>query len=360
MAVQSVALQPISSTSFLSRRMRRFLPVAGVTLLATLLLTIYLSPLVYMLVTSLESPEQRNLVGAPVLYPANYAFYEYQGKDYPLYSVPIDGGIQVWALFKKGREQSQFIDPNNLDAGPIEWVGRWRTLDPVWRVDSHPENFGEAWDRLDFLRLFRNTFAIAAIGDVGTLISSVLVAYGFSRFRLPGKNTLFMILIGTIILPGFVTFIPTYALFVRIGWNQTWLPLTVPHFFANAYNVFLLRQYFMTIPREMDEAAMIDGASPLRTLLSVILPQAIPGVVAVALFHFYFAWNDFFGPLVYLSQRPDLQPISVGLTQFTFRYGFEPHLVQAGAILALILPVVIFIFTQRIFIQGVVITGVEK
>ena len=120
-------------------------------------------------------------------------------------------------------------------------------------------------------------------------------------------------LLATIMLRAQVTLVPTYILFTRLGWTGTWLPLIVPHFFANAYNVFLLRQYFMTIPRDLDEAAMIDGASPFRILRSVIVPQAIPAIVAVTLFHFFFAWNEFLMSLVYVGGNPDLWPLSLGI-----------------------------------------------
>jgi multiple sugar transport system permease protein len=208
--------------------------------------------------------------------------------------------------------------------------------------------------------LFFNTLMIALLGLIGTLFSCTLVAYGFSRFRIPGKDLLFTVLISTIFLPEAVTIVPTYTFFVKIGWVGTWLPLIVPHYFGNAYNVFLLRQYFMTIPREMDEAAMIDGAGPFRTLLSVILPQALPVIVAVGLFHLVFAWNDFFGPLIYLSTRPDLQPLAVGLSRFQGIHFTNPPLIQAASLLTLIVPVILFFAAQRVFMQGVVITGVEK
>jgi multiple sugar transport system permease protein len=186
------------------------------------------------------------------------------------------------------------------------------------------------------------------------------VAYAFARFPIPGKNILFIILIGTIILPSQVTLIPTYAFFAKIGWTGTWLPLIVPHFFANAYNVFLLRQFFMTLPRELDEAAMIDGATPFQVLTKVIIPQAWAAIISVGLFHFIFAWNDFFTPLIYLLGKPELQPISVGVQIFNFQYGPRPELVQATSLMALALPVIIFFFAQKIFMRGVVITGVEK
>ena len=164
---------------------------------------------------------------------------------------------------------------------PIVWVGSWRVLDHVWDFAPHWENFAKVWDLIDYPRLLFNTAAIAVIGMIGTLLSCTLVAYGFARFRFPGRGLLFTLLIATIFLPAAVTIIPTYTIIVKLGWVGTWLPLLVPTFFANAYDVFLMRQYFMTIPTEMDEAAAIDGAGPLRTLWSVLLPQSWPVVIAV-------------------------------------------------------------------------------
>ncbi len=205
-----------------------------------------------------------------------------------------------------------------------------------------------------------NTLFIAAVGTIGAVASSVCVAYGFSRYRFPGRNGLFLVLLSTIILPLQVTLIPTYAVFAALGWTGTWLPLIVPHFFANAYNVFLLRQYFLTIPRDLDEAAMIDGAGPFRILRSVIVPQAKAAIVAVSLFHFFFAWNDFFLPLIYLQGQQALEPLSVGIARFSGAYSQEPTLIQAAAVMAMVVPVVVFFLAQRAFMRGVVITGVEK
>ena len=139
------------------------------------------------------------------------------------------------------------------------------------------------------------------------------------------------------------------------------MPLLVPAFFANAYDVFLLRQYLLTIPREMDEAASIDGAGPFRTLVSVILPQAWPVVIAVAIFHLVYSWNDFFQPLIYLSSTPDLQTVAVGLARFSgARVASDPGLIQAGTLMTLAIPVLLFLVFQRFFVRGIVITGVEK
>src|SRR5258706_16434611 len=268
--------------------------------------------------------------------------------------------MKQYALVKGYREDSIFIDPAHPENGTFDWTGRYRTLAPVYQFSITWENFQAAWDEINFVLLFRNTIAIAILSTIGTLASSILVAYGFARFPIPGKNVLFIILISTIILPPQATLIPLFILFSKIGWTGTWLPLIVPAFFANAYDVFLLRQYFMTMPKELDEAAMIDGAGPLRILISVVIPQAIPAIIAVTLFHFFYTWNDYFNPLVYLLGRTDLNPLSVGIGNFFGTFGRYPGQAMATAVIAIVLPAIIFFLAQRQFVQGIVITGVDK
>jgi len=260
---------------------------------------------------------------------------------------------------KEGAEISQFIDPAN-PGQIIEWKGNWRQLVNSYKWDPQWKNFAEVWTYLDFGRLLFNTIAIAALGTLGTVLSCTAVAYGFARFRLPAKGLLFTLLIGTIILPSEVTLIPTYIVFYKIGWVGTWLPLIVPHFFANAWNVFLMRQFIMGIPREIDEAAMIDGANPLQTLLYVIIPQAAPAMVAISLFHFFWAWNDFFQPLIYLAGKPALYTISVAMQTFQVQYGGRPELTMTASLMATVIPFILFFLGQRFFMQGIVVTGVEK
>lgn len=328
--------------------------------IALFLLVLFLAPLANMLFTSTKTFAQMSEPGAPI-WPALPATFEYEGKELGVYIVPMeDGSTENLAMLTPGRRQSTFIDPDNPEAGPIVWEGNWRALDRPWSFAPTWSNYPQAWRQINFPLLFYNTMMIAVLGIVGTLFSCILVAYGFARFRFFGRNVLFTVLIATIFLPGAVTIVPTYAFFMSIGWVGTWLPLIVPHFFANAYNVFLLRQYFMTIPREIDDAAMIDGANPLQILLRIILPMSVPVIVAVTLFHLVFAWNDYFGPLIYLTTRQDLQPIAVGLTRFNSQYGSNPPLIQAAAAMASILPILLFFAAQRVFMQGVVVTGVDK
>jgi multiple sugar transport system permease protein len=341
------------------RRIRNLTAVSGVTLLGLLVASAFLMPLGYMAATSLKDAAQMSEPGAP-LYPAKASTFTWQGQDYPVYNVPTAEGMRQWALVDPRREDATFVDPAAPGNGTIEWQGRWRELEQAWQFDLKFENFVTVWNQIHFGRLLFNTFAIAIIGTLGTLLSSTVVAYGFSRFRFPGKNGLFLLLLSTIILPFQITLIPTFAVFLGLGWTGTWLPLLIPHFFANAYNVFLLRQYFVTIPRELDEAAMIDGASPLRVLISVIIPQSIPVLTAVGLFHFFFAWNDFFQPLIYLQGNVEAQPLSVGIAVFNALFSQKPTLIQAAAVMSIFVPVAIFFFAQRAFMRGVVITGVEK
>jgi multiple sugar transport system permease protein len=349
----------LSVTGPLRGQMRRFTAIAGVTLFATFVVSIFLMPLVYMAATAFKQEGQISTSGAP-LYPAVAASFEYEGQRLPLYEVPTDDGVQSWALLEPHRQDSLFIDPANPDAGPITWEGRYRTLEQSWEFHLNWGNFVSAWNLLDFPRMFFNTLVIAGLSTVGAVASAICVAYGFSRFKFPGRNGLFLVMLATIILPFQVTLIPTYAVYFALGWVGTWLPLIIPHFFSNAYNVFLLRQYFLTIPRDLDEAAMIDGAGPFRILRSVIIPQAIPAIVAVSLFHFFWAWNEYFLPLIYLQSAPELQPLSVGLGRFNSLYDSEPTLVQAAALMAMLLPVVVFFLAQRAFMRGVVFGGVEK
>jgi multiple sugar transport system permease protein len=331
------------------------------TFIAVVLVAAFLSPLLRSFTMSLKNPEQIAQVNDPLL-PMSPASFEYKGRPYDVYRVPMpDGATRELALIKKGRSSSTFVDPADPALALITWDGQWRTLEPAWQYDPQWHNYGDVWNQIDYPRLLFNTIAIAVLGTIGTVLSSTLVAYGFGRFRFPGRDLLFYLLIATIFLPGVVTIIPTYALFNKIGWVGTWLPLIVPTFFANAYDVFLMRQFFRTIPREMDEAAAIDGASPFRTLVSVLIPQAWPVIIAVAIFHLVYSWNDFFAPLIYLSTTPDLVTLPVGLASFQgARVAENPGLIQAGTLLTLIIPVIAFLVFQRFFTRGIVITGVEK
>jgi multiple sugar transport system permease protein len=348
--------------SRLTRYAREVLARFGVTALALAALGVFLLPLAYVLSTAFKLDSQMTTIGAP-LYPAAPATFSYEGQEYELYNVPVEEGSEVTrvlAMVKPRRESSDMMDPANPEAGVFRVEGRWRTWQAVYKFSPNLENFETAWEQVNFPRLFTNSILLAGISTIGTLFACIFVAYGFTRFQLPGKNILFVILISTIVLPPQATIIPLYILFSKLGWTGTWLPLLVPAFFANAFDVFLLRQYFLSIPKELDEAAMLDGANPLRILFSVIIPQALPAITAVTIFHFFFVWNQYFEPLVYLLGRERLYPVSVGIGAFVTTFSTYPGRSAATAVLAMALPAIMFFLAQRQFMQGVVITGVEK
>jgi multiple sugar transport system permease protein len=352
------AKEPTVTYRQLDRRSKRFVQGSLVTLVATVLLAAFLLPLVFMLTSSLKTEDQ--IANGRIL-PMSPETTFVDGDEVVLLNVPLDDGVRALALVRPGRQESVFVDPAD-PATEIVWAGNWRGLDPNYSLDLTWSNFGDAWDQTDpgMSRLLFNTGLIAGLGMVGTIVSWTLVAYGLSRFRIPMRNLILASLLATIILPRFVTLIPTYVLFDRFGWIGTILPLTVPHFFSNAYNVFLLRQFFLTIPRDLDEAAAIDGAGPMRTLLTVILPQAKGAVLAIALFHFFYAWNDFLEPLVFLGGAAEWAPVSVGLAKFLGIYDTNIPLVLSGAFIAMAIPLLVFVLLQRVFLRGIDLSGSVK
>src|SRR5688572_9569535 len=314
-----------------------------------------LIPLLYMISTSLKDPAQIRS-DSTSLFPRKPKTVEVNGNLEPLYRVNIDKQVHEYALIKKiPGGLGQFVDPARPDV-----IHELRINDQkqLYRWDIHWENYPEAIKAMPFWRYLGNTLIVTFVGMAGMLFSCSLVAYGFSRFRARWLNVLFLLLLSTIMLPSQVRLIPVYILFQQLGWINTLLPLIVPQFFANAYDVFLLRQFFMTIPLELDDAAKIDGANPLQILLYVILPQARPALVSVGIFHFLYAWNDFYEPLIFLHTRENWT-LAVGLQTFDALYTVNTHLIMAISVLMIVPPVLLFFFSQKIFTQGVVFSGVK-
>lgn len=224
-------------------------------------------------------------------------------------------------------------------------------------------NYIDAWTQAPFALFFQNTLIITVLAMFGQIVSSCLVAYGFSRFEFPGRDALFMLVIGTLILPTEVTIIPTFLGFKAVGWLDTWWPLILPAYFGGgAFSIFLFRQFFLTLPRALDEAAEIDGANSLRVLWSIILPLSKPAIATLAIFSFLGHWNDFFGPLIYLSTT-DKFTISLGLRFYqqvaTAGGPAREHLLMAAAFTATLPIVIIFFIFQRQFVQGIVLSGIK-
>jgi multiple sugar transport system permease protein len=238
---------------------------------------------------------------------------------------------------------------------------------PVWI--PHPvfiENFAAAWKTLPFnLYLFNTIFRYALPVTIGTVISSSLVAYGFSRIRFAGRDLLFGICLATMMIPFQVTMVPLFIIFRKLGWINSYLPLVIPAFFGNPWFIFLLRQFFRTIPEELLDAARIDGASELSILRYVIVPVSRPALTVVALFAFMGCWNDYLGPLIYLN-KPENYTLSIGIESLrrsmsvigTAKGNAYPYLMAVSTITTLPI-LIIFFFAQRTFIEGITLTGIK-
>lgn len=230
---------------------------------------------------------------------------------------------------------------------------------PVWIPD--PVIFTHYVTGINFIPFWSylwNTIIYCFFAVVGTIASSSLAAYSLARINWPGRNILFAILVCVMIVPGQVTIIPQFLIFRSLGWIDTLLPLTVPHFFGAPFFIFLLRQFFMTIPKELSEAARMDGASEWQIFWEVMIPLAKPVLATVGLFTFLNAWNDFLGPLVYLNSQTNYT-LSMGLQQFRGQYDSLWGPLMAVTTVMTVPVIIAFFFTQRLFIQGITLTGIK-
>lgn len=221
-----------------------------------------------------------------------------------------------------------------------------------WRWSNYPE----AMATVPLLTYLRNTLFLCAVTIFGAVASSAVVAYGFARIRFWGRDALFLIMLATMALPGQVTMIPVFSLFRSLGWYNTYLPLTVPAFFASPFLVFLLVQFFRTLPEELAEAARVDGAGEWRIFAQLMLPLSKPALAVCALFVFLGTWNEFFGPLLYIND-PERYTLAYGLQQFLSSYGGNWSLLMAASTLFTVPILILFFFAQRTFIQGIATTG---
>jgi multiple sugar transport system permease protein len=235
-------------------------------------------------------------------------------------------------------------------------IFQWPPL--LWPTTPQWENFIQATRYIPFWLYMKNTLVICLLSIIGTLISCTLIAYGFARIRWPGREVVFIIYLSTLMLPGQVTMIPLYVIFQKLGWVGTILPLVVPSFFGNTFFVFLLRQFFKTIPQELTDAARIDGANELGILWHIMLPLIKPALMTVALFTFLGAYRDFLGPLIYLTDQSQWT-ISLGLQLFKNMYGAQWQLMMAASALTMLPVMVLFFLTQRTFVEGITLTGIK-
>ncbi len=229
---------------------------------------------------------------------------------------------------------------------------RWLPSSPQWR--NYPEAIAGMGD---FWQYTANTLYLCVLSVIGTVASSALAAYGFSRIEWKGRDKVFLVLLGTMMIPFPVVMVPIFSLFKHLGWIGSFKPLWAPCFFGGAFNIFLLRQFFLGIPKDISEAARIDGCSELQIFLRIILPLCKPALLVVALFQFMFTWNDFLGPLIYLTRQRNFT-LALGLQSFQSQNGgTEWHYLMAASTLVVLPVVVLFFFTQRSFIEGIAATG---
>ena len=291
------------------------------------------------------------------------------GEQLPLYNVQTDAGLKQYALIKIVSGVGEFIDPQN--PGAIIKIklqqGKTRVAEPLMRVSFRWQNFPDAMNRgsrpgvgASFWVYLKNSLIIAFFSIIGTLVSNTPVAYAFARIKFPGRDTLFILVLATMMLPFQVTMIPLYLLFNEyLGWGDTFLPLIVPTFFANAYDVFLLRQFFRTIPEEMCDAARVDGASEWQIFTRIVLPLSVPVLATVSVFTFLWAWNDFTGPLLFLHS-PRNFTMALGLQDFQGQHSMVWNQMMAAAVVFTLPIIVAFFFAQKTFIQGIKLTGSKE
>jgi ABC-type glycerol-3-phosphate transport system permease component len=233
------------------------------------------------------------------------------------------------------------------------------TIPTVWIPNPIVwENYPNALSRIPFVRFLINSCITSFIPVVGSILSASMVAYSFARLNWPGKNFWFIILLSSMMLPAQVTMIPVYILYTKLHWINTYLPLTVPWFFGGAFYIFLLRQFFSTIPSELSHAALIDGCSHFDIWWRIFLPLSKPALVTIAIFTFLFTWNDFLGPLLYLKTEA-MYTLQVGLLYFREQYSVAWQELMAASTVVLLPTLVIFFLGQRLFVEGVTLTGMK-
>lgn len=250
---------------------------------------------------------------------------------------------------------------------PLAWtlstslksVGQLYLFPPKWIPDPiRWVNYREAVTNIPFGRYFLNTLLVTTLVIVGKVLSVTLVAFSFSRLRWWGRDVLFLIMLSTLMLPPHITLIPQFILFKQLGWIDTYLPLIVPEYFGGPFLTFLVRQFFMSLPRELDDAARIDGCSSFGVYWRIIMPLSTPAIIAVVILVFNNTWNDFLHPLIYLQSQQNFT-LALGLRLFQGEASTSWHLLMAASLLTMLPVVLLFFVAQRYFIQGVVFTGVK-
>ncbi len=348
------------------RGLRRFLGGLGKHALIIGVGMFFALPLLWMVSTSLKV--DRDVFHSPMRFlPHVNVVARVPGypQPLPLYNVTLDGQVQRLALVSIDSGQGLFVDPANpATQYPNVRMKFAEQLDQVgFRWQNYPDalNFNpRAGAGVTFLTYLRNSLLICFFAIIGTVISNALVAYGFARVNFPGRDFLFVCVLGTVMLPPQVTLIPQFIFFNDVmHWGNSFLPLIVPTFFANAYDTFLLRQFYRTIPEELCDAARIDGASEWDVFRRIVLPLSKPALAVVVITTFLFHWNDFLSPLIYLTS-PKNFTMALGLADFQGQRQIIWNLLMAASVIFTIPIVVAFFFAQKTFIQGIKLTGSKE
>ncbi|MGK3205598.1 carbohydrate ABC transporter permease [Amycolatopsis sp. MEPSY49] len=229
----------------------------------------------------------------------------------------------------------------------------------LWPTEWHFENFVNVFQKAPLLEYFGNSLLYSALATAGALLSAIPAAYALAKLRWRGQNLFFMLTVAAMLLPPQVTVVPLYDLWVRMGLTGTLVPLIVPYFFFDAFSIFLLRQFFLTIPKDYIEAAKIDGCNEFQAMVRVLIPMAKPGIAATAMFCFLFTWNDYFGPLLYTGENQDHWPLSLAIASFRGMHHVEWNMTMAATALIMAPVIVLFIFAQKSFVKGITFTGVK-
>ncbi len=328
---------------------------------------LFLFPLVWMVSTSVKPMSQTSEM-PPRLFPYPEKVPGRDGRSYPAayYLEPGARRSDEKLVGLLGREGDRVLV--EMEGKGTERVQRWVPADavrvpPVWRWENYVRAItykAEELGYIPFVRYGRNTLYIAILSVIGVVLSNALVAYGFARIDWPGRNIAFAVTIATMMIPFPVLMVPVYVLFKNLGWVGTPKPLWVPAFFGGAFNIFLLRQFFMSIPFELSDAAKIDGCSEFRIFREIILPLAKPALAVVALFHFMHVWNDFLGPLIYLTDQRTYT-LAYGLQAYQSQHGGTQWPLLMAASTVVVLPVIVLFFlAQKTFIQGITVTGMKN
>lgn len=280
---------------------------------------------------------------------------EVNGKQEKLFDVTVDGQIIPMILISQ-TTVGEFIDPQNPENKVFQNV---RLSDPVENIGWHPENYQEVIELNNMARALTNTALITILVVVGQLLTSVVGGYAFARLKFPGRDTVFVFYLGTIMIPFVMLIVPLYQLMVLIGWTNRLAALIIPWIFT-AYGTFLMRQHFITFPKEIEEAALLDGASRWQILKEILIPASVPALATQATFTFLYAWNSFFWPLVIINVGNEKNHVlTLALNVLRGRASDTPNLILAGAAIAIIPPLIVFILGQRFFVESVASSGVK-